>query len=42
MREFLFAFVLVGVIAFVFFQFNPDQLAVVMNWIPGFNLITGN
>ena len=30
MREFFVAFVLVAAIAFVFFQFYPDQLAVVM------------
>jgi hypothetical protein len=40
MREFLVAFFLVSVIAFVFFQFNPGQVEVVMNLF-GFNLITG-
>jgi hypothetical protein len=33
MREFLVTFVLVGAVAFVFFQLHPEQLAVVVNWI---------
>ena len=35
MREFLVAFILVTAIGIVFFQFHPDQLAVVMNWLTG-------
>jgi hypothetical protein len=31
MREFLVAFILVAAIAFMFFQFYPDKLAVVLN-----------
>jgi hypothetical protein len=41
MREFLFAFILAGVIAFICFRLYPDLLPFIANRFPGFNLITG-